>query len=138
MLVLFTLIFCVLTEDFDINHMKKIDRKKVNFRLNYGPSRTRHYYTRRDYRTPAQMINAEIDNTDIVISTLIPVDYYLERLDYIYIDLRSNELPGKIACSGTKELWSNTNLLYKEANLWHILDNHSSTVWIIARSSLSL
>lgn len=134
MLVIFTLTFCGLTEDFGIDHMKKIDSKEVNFRLDYGPSRTRHYYTRRDYRTPALTINEQIKDGDIVISLLTPPDYYLKHLDYIYIDSRSKRLPGVVACSGTKELWSNANLIYKEANLWHILDHHPSTVWIIAAS----
>jgi hypothetical protein len=134
MLVIFTLTFCGLTEDFGIDHMKKIDSKEVNFRLDYGPSRTRHYYTRRDYRTPALIINEQIKDGDIVISLLTPPDYYLKHLDHIYVNSRSKRLPGVVACSGTKELWSNANLIYKEANLWHILDHHPSTVWIIAAS----
>jgi len=133
-LVFFILSFCAFTEDFSFSHMKRIDSKEINFRLNYAPSRTKHYYTRRDYRTPAQIINENRKKGDIVISTLTPVDYYLEHLDYIYIDSRSGRLPGVIGCSGTKELWSNANLIYRETDLWNILDNCPSTVWIIGVS----
>jgi len=134
LLVLFALTFFSLTEDFSIGHMKRIDSKEVNFRIVYKPSITRHYYTRRDYKTPALMINAEIAEDDIVISTFTPADYYLKRLDYIYIDSQSDRLPGVVACSVSKELWSNAKLIYKEANLWHIVENHRSTVWIIVAS----
>jgi hypothetical protein len=133
-LVLFTITFICLTEDFGIDHMKRIDKKEINFRLVYRTSRARHYYNRMDYRSPALLINDEIEDNDIVISLFTPVDYYLKRIDYNYIDLRSGKLPGVVACEGTKDLWSNSKLIFKESNLWHIVDKHPSTVWIIAPS----
>jgi hypothetical protein len=42
-----------------------------------------------------------------------------------------------VACSGTKELWSNAKLIYNEEKLWEIFDNHSSTIWIIAAADQS-
>jgi hypothetical protein len=137
LLLLSSFIFCALTEDFSIRHMKEIDSREINFRINYSPATARHFYKRADYRTPAEIINNEIAEGDIVISTLTPVDYYLETIDYIYIDYRSKRLAGVVACSGKKELWSNAKLIFHEEKLMQIIDNYPSTVWIIAPSDPS-
>jgi hypothetical protein len=135
-LVLLTLMisFFSIVEDFSINHMKKIDSKEVNFRMNYKQRIARHFYPRRDYNSPALVINDEISSEDIVISTLTPVDFYIKRIDYIFIDKKSKRLPGVIACSGSKELWSNAKIIYSEEKLWNIVDDNASVIWLIAAS----
>jgi hypothetical protein len=88
-----------------------------------------------DYKTPGLMINQEMYERDIVISLFTPVDYYLKKIDYIYISPQSWRLPSVVACSGKKELWSNAKLIYLEKDLWNIVDNSQSTVWIISQST---
>ena len=134
LLLIFILIYVACSEDFSVYHMRKIDSKEVNFRINYDFFKARHYYIRMDYRCPAQIVNENIDDGHIVITTLSPTEYYLNFLDYIYIDYCSGKFWGRIACAGTRDLWTNSKLIYKEDRLYNVVDHHPSTVWLIAAS----
>jgi len=130
----FILTCLVFFEDFSIYHMKRIDSKEVNFRMNLNLPKVRHYYGRRDYKTPALIINENIGNGNIVVSSLTPPDYYLNQLDYSYINWKEDRFSIRSCFAGTKDLWSNSKLIYKEEALWDIVDNHPSIVWLIAAS----
>ncbi|MFX0199069.1 MAG: ArnT family glycosyltransferase [Candidatus Hodarchaeota archaeon] len=134
LLLAFTFIYLSYSEDYSLSHMINIDSKEVNFRMNMYPKLGGHYYRRMDYRTPAQTINQHLQDDDIVISTLGPPDYYLNRLDYYYCDYREHDFSSISACSGKRERWSNAKLIYKEDSLWSILDNQHSTIWLIAQA----
>lgn len=134
LLLIFILIYVACSEDFSVYHMRKIDSKEVNFRINYDFFKAQHYIVRMDYRCPAQIVNENIDDGHIVITTLSPTEYYLNLLDYSYIDYRGKAFWGISACAGNRNLWTNSKLIYKEDKLYNVVDNHPSTVWLIAAS----
>ena len=134
LILLFGIIYMVSVEDFSVYHLKGIDSKEINYRLNYDRFRAVHYYLRKDCKTPAQIINYNLRDGDIVVSTDVTVDYYLKQLDYSYVDAKSGGFRGIVACGGTKHIWTNARLIYERETLWKLLDNSSVTVWLITRS----
>ncbi|MCK4271218.1 glycosyltransferase family 39 protein [bacterium] len=134
LILLFSIIFFIFSEDFNIYHMRKIDSKEVNFRMVYNRDRSVHYYPRLDYRTPARLINENIDDGQIVISTVTCPDFYLNRLDYFYMDSRNEGFLRSVACSDIRDVWTNSKLIYEEDALWDIVDNQPTVVWLITQS----
>lgn len=134
LIVFFGVIYMGSVEDFGMYHLKEIDSKEINFRLNYDLFRAVHYYPRQENKTPAQTINHNSKNGDIIVSTDTSVDYYLNRLDYSYVSINSRELRVVVGCDGTKQIWTNAKLIYEEEALFKLLDNSSVTVWLITRS----
>jgi hypothetical protein len=72
---------------------------------------------------------------DLIISTIRPVDFYLDRLDYFYLDLNHRSFRFYSACMGSKEIWTGANLLYTESTLFEALENPESVKWVIIRSN---
>jgi hypothetical protein len=122
------------TEDFSLAHMKAIDSAEYNFRTIYSRELSAHYYPRSDSRAVADFINKTRQEGDLVISTLHSPEYYLDRLDYFYRDNNAIEFSGIIACSGTRNIWTNALMLYKEEQLWEVIAAHQGTVFIITKS----
>jgi hypothetical protein len=123
-------------DDFGVRHLIAIDSIDVNFRLNYELPKKNHYYIRMDYETPAQIINTNKEEKDIIVEIGIhPAEYYLEHLDYSYVSPDSYELLNIMACSGKKHLWTNAELIYNEEILFNLLENSSVPVWIINYSN---
>jgi len=134
-MVLFALIYMTGVEDFGVYHLAGVESKDVNFRSCYNFDRKVHYYLRLDYETPAKIINKNFQKNDIIVSTIVPVEYYLNKnLDYTYTDQNLKEFEGILACSEKKHLWTNANLLYTEEMLLNVLDNNHTTVWLITSS----
>jgi len=132
-------LFLFVSEDFNFNHIINIDSKEVNYRMNYGvDSEIAKVYIRRyDVRTPAEVINKNASKEDIIIATLLTVDYYLDRIDYVYKDYRKRGFTNMAISDGTSDLWTNSKLLYKEEDMLEIIKNPGKTVWICAYSEKS-
>ena len=124
----------ITSEDYSIKHMFNIDKKEFNYRTVYDWPTKGHFIYREDYRSPAEIINNNVANDDIVISTLLVPDYYLNKLDYQYRNYKNREFMGVIACGGEKEIWTNKHLIYKEEDLLKLITESPSSVWIIMHS----
>ena len=122
------------SEDYGVSHMINIDSIDYNFRRNFSDDLAGHYYHRSDARSVAEFVNKNKTDNDIVISTLHTPEYYLNKLDYYYGDYHSGEFTALIACSGTKNIWTNTLMIYKEEELWNIINKHGRGVYIITNS----
>ncbi len=129
---IFLALFIILSSDFNPNHILKIDSKEVRFRTIYSALRERMYYEQEDYMTPANVINKNALDNDIIITTEAPItiEYYLKRLDYIYIDYKDGEFTGRSRLNGKKEIWTGANLIYKEQDFLNILKDSKSTIWL--------
>jgi hypothetical protein len=125
--------YMAIVEDYKIGHLYKIDSAEINFRTTVDRDTAVHYYHRLDYRTPAEIINAAASKEDIIISIFTPSAYYLNRVDYIYLDSIFHLLIESTS-NGTKELWTNADLIHKEQQLWDLIQNSSNPVWVIAGS----
>lgn len=120
------------SEDFGLNHMLYIDSMEINYRMDYDEKIAEHYYTRADYKTPAEYINHNIEVGHIVITSELTPEYYLEQLDYVYRDHKHGEFSAVSTSGGKRERWTGANLIYREAELYNLIKKAKSTVWMIA------
>ncbi len=127
--------FLLFSEDFNIDHLINIDSERIYFRTKYGAySRlSQHYYSHHDILTPAEIINSNIDDDDIIISVqLLEMDYYLKRLDYVFRDVRKTDtFLSTSRNKGRTELWSNADLIYHADDFIRMIENSAHTIWII-------
>lgn len=135
----FTLIaILIFSEDFQAKHLLKIDSAEINFRMNYSFPLTIHYYNRWDSETPAKIVNKESAKDDIIITNEQTCEFYLDRLDYIFRDYRWAEFPGESVLNGTKERWTNANLIYKYPDFDRMLDNNPKRIWLLINTTWAL
>ncbi len=132
------IVILILSEDFEIQHTVHIDSPDVNFRTNYNLPLTIHYYPRSDSRTPAEVVNNEAFSDDIIISNEHTSEYYLKKLDYFFSDYKGVEFRSESALNGTKERWTNANLIYKYSDLNNMIDNRTRNVWLIINTMWAL
>ena len=125
-----TLFFVFFSSDFSIYHLINIDSKEVHFRTIYKPDQATVYFFRNDYVTPAEVINKKMSQSDITITTQAPIEYYLKRLDYYYRDYTDGEFSGRSRLGGEKEIWTNANLIYTKKDLFRLIKNSRSTIWL--------
>lgn len=123
-------IFVMATEDFSVVHALNIRDAKYMYRTAYDYHRAEHYYFRMDYRTVADTVNRRMIDGDLIITDVVPVDYYLRRLDYFYMDSDDWEYRNIAACGETRDRWSNARLVNNLGQLQEILSAHLGTVWI--------
>lgn len=132
------IVILILSEDFELQHMVHIDSPEVNFRSNYNLPLTIHYYPRSDSRTPAEVVNNEASSDDIIITNEHTSEYYLKKLDYFFSDYKGVEFRSESALNGTKERWTNANLIYKYSDLNNMIDNRTRNVWLIINTMWAL
>lgn len=123
-----------LSEDFNLNHFINIDKKEINYRMNFDVQKTIHFYPRKDFKTPAEIINQNSKPNDIIITCMLPTDYYLKRLDYVYCDFIYERCRNNSACEGTYDRWSKAALIHSEGKLFGLINESHKTIWIITQS----
>ncbi|PIE82885.1 MAG: hypothetical protein CSA09_04875 [Candidatus Contendobacter odensis] len=132
--IFLTLIFIIISEDFGFDHLFNIDSNRIIYRTDYNHDRAGHYYPRWDFRTVGQYIHDRIEPSDIVVSSARVIHYYLNQMDYYYVEKNAKKLNGILACKGTKDLWSNANLIYQDKKLEQLLETNPATIWLVLRS----
>ncbi len=123
--------FALFTEDFGIHHLKNIASPEVNFRTNHPTELQELYYARRDFSSPANYVNENANSTDIVIVFWPVFDFYLEKLDFIYMNYNKKSFYGYSACNGGREIWTNAPLLYKKNVLYDMIEGSERKIWLI-------
>lgn len=129
-----TFAFMIVSDDYSYKHLLNIDKAEYNFRDVYDLDRGGQLFYRMDFRSPAHYINKHADKKDTIISTVLGFHYYLDKLDYMFVDYRHSEFTALSSCNGKKELWTNANLLYKEEKFINFLRNPKNTTWLIIRT----
>ena len=121
------------SEDFNLRHLLKIDSREMNYRENFTLAQKIHYYPRWDTRTPAEFINKNLRNDEIVIANEQVYDYYLKRIDYFYYNykFKRTEFTSISVDRGKKERWTNANLVYDTNGLTRLLVDKKVTKWFI-------
>jgi hypothetical protein len=125
--------FIAVTEDYDFNHLAHTGSKEIYLRMNFNDDLAAHYYSRDDASSPAEFVNSHLKADDIVITTVIQTEHYLKKLDYFYLDYNSKRLFLLSIENGTRELWTNANLLYHENDLIEVIKKSSRDVWMIVK-----
>jgi hypothetical protein len=131
-MVALAIAFMVISEDFSIDHLRYIDSDRITYRLDYDQAKQRLYYARYDYKSSAMIVNNGLEAGDKVISIGDGIPYYLQYIDYFYLDQRSHKLMGIMACNGSKDKWSNAGLIINSEELLNMLRNATSTTWVLA------
>ena len=127
--------FVLLSADYSIYHLINIDSKEVHFRTIYNHKRATIYFYRNDYVTPAEVINENMNDSDLVVTTQAPIEYYLKRLDYYYRNYKDAEFTGRSRLDGKKEIWTNANLIYTKKDFLNFLQSSKRTIWLSNFSS---
>jgi hypothetical protein len=110
--IIVVLLAFVATEDFQPQHLLRIDSREVNFRVGMSAARAAHYYPRRDFRGLAQWLNAEAGEEDFVITGLSTLAQYHDDIDYVFLE-KGDPLYRQYAChNGTIHRWTDLPLLY--------------------------
>jgi hypothetical protein len=133
-LAVITVIFLTLSEDADPLYAWNIKTPEITYRMNMSKWRTDVVYRRWDYRSPAEFVNQQAANDDVLVTTMQSVPFYLDRLEYFYRSDTSGEFLAIAACGATRELWSNAGLVYKEQALEELVDSRTTGMWLIFRA----
>ncbi len=128
------LLFAYLSEDFDYEHLRSIDSDAVTYRIGFPRAQVDQYYPRRDFRSPAEYVNANRMSEDIVISTEYAVPYYLDRLDYMFMDRNGERYRIVAAHEGTRDIWEGVFLLGTAKEIFDLIESSNSTVWLLSKS----
>lgn len=121
----------IISEDFNLKHLFKIDSKEINFRQNMTLAKKIHYYPRWDTRAPAEFINERRKSNEIVIINEQVNDFYLDTLSYVYRDYRSVNFSGESIDHGRKERWTDAGLIYDDKELINLLRRGNNTKWFL-------
>lgn len=119
------------SEDHKLMHTLNIDDEKYNFRTEYNERLKRHYYRRYDIKTPAEFVNNNIKDSDVVLINEMVLEYYLKKIDYIFIDYQSRRFPILSTHQGEKERWTNADLIYSKSSLMDFLQSSNKEIWFI-------
>lgn len=130
-LIISTTFILFLSEDFNLKTLYKIDSREINFRYKMSLAQKVHYYPRWDTRTPAELVNRLASPEDYIISNEQVNEQYLRKLDYLYIDYRSESLAGVSVDEGKRERWTGAKLIYDNKFLTNLLLEPNVTKWLI-------
>jgi hypothetical protein len=136
--IIFVAVFFLISEDFSIKHIVNIDSKEYNFRMVYGSKLDQHYFERWDVKTPADIVNKESMEDDIIIIDHLNMEYYLNRLDYFYVHYEHPQFPDFSINYGKNERWTNAGLIYTNQQLLEIFKNAQNSVWFLTVHKPSL
>ena len=128
-------IFMILSEDFGWDHLRNISSPEINFRTAYSNDRGDIYFARRDYQTPAEYVNKNSNPNDIVLYPLMsPLNYYLDKTDYIYLSTSHRSFRRYQVCGGERERWSGAPLIGEKKTYLDLIQNSREVVWLIMYS----
>jgi len=130
----FLILIFFISEDHNLSHLINIDSKEVSFRMNYPRYLAGTYYYKEDYESGAKIIKEKMSNTDLIVTTVAPIEYYLPKLDYYYRSYKDPEFSVRSRNKGTLEVWTNTKLIYKENQLIELIEESKTNIWLITYS----
>jgi len=133
LVILAVALFMVVGEDFRPHHLWTIDSEVSLYRIGLERLQEDQYYRRHDFRAPAEFVNERLNDSDIVISMSEVLPYYLDRTDYVYINQRQQDYTDVAREEGETELWSNASLLDRAEELFNLLRETDTTIWLIVR-----
>ena len=127
----------IISDDISFKHILSVDSLKTNFRLEYSHGREHHLWRKFESRSASLYVNERVNPSDVIISTVRPAHFYLDRLDYFFFDRHVREIMGVMACNGVKENWTSAGLIYEVQDLLGRVGNQKYTVWLLAYNPLN-
>jgi hypothetical protein len=125
--------FILFSETYDLQHLMNVSSKTYNYRIPYDSGRKELYYSRRDFRSPAEFINQNARPGDTIITSVKVTDYYLDNVTYTYLDQKN--LRGVLGCGGDCYIWNKTPIVYKLDKISELINSSQQDLWILSQSS---
>lgn len=123
-------LFFLASEDHSVSYLVRVNDPEVRYRTAFHWDVAAHLYPRRELRSPAKYVNERLGPDDIVVSGVTAVVYYLDRIDYRYVPYWSYNFSAVSTLRGTRELWTNAPLLWRQEHVDNLL-NRGKTVWLL-------
>lgn len=125
--------FIVFSEIYDLQHLMNISSKTYNYRIPYDLSREDLYYSRDDFRSPAEFVNQNARPGDTIVTSVTVTDYYLDSVTYTY--LGKNYVQGVLGCGGGCYIWNKTPIVHKLDQIAELINSSQQDLWILSLSS---
>lgn len=125
------LVTFLISADFNLYHLKNIDKSDVNYRMIYNNNYKKHLYRRWDIKTPIEFVKKSLKKEDLIIINENSLEYYLPRVDYFNVDYMHEAFVALSVERGKKERWSASKLIYKNENLENLIINRKTTIWYL-------
>ncbi len=103
--------FFLFSSDFAVEHLVNIKNYDANFRVGYSDTRTRHYYPRMDFRSPADYVNEYATSSDLILISSVVYSEYLDHPDVMYLNKEDGRYKGQECSNGALERWTNLPLV---------------------------
>lgn len=121
----------VYSKDFNFYHLTHIDSEDVNYRMIYNNKLKKHLYRRWDIKTPIEYVKKNMSENDIIIINENSPEYYLPKVDFYNFDYTHKAFIALSVEEGSKERWSNTNLINNNIDLINIIESRKATIWFL-------
>ncbi|MBI9070036.1 MAG: glycosyltransferase family 39 protein [Melioribacteraceae bacterium] len=128
------LIYLMLSEDFNFDHILNVSSSENNFRNNVTREQSIHYYSRFDINGAATIINKNAKDEDLIILQEKSASFYLEKDAVVLADYRSPLFKDYSIAEGKKERWTNLPMIYKTSDFVELLDNSEKTIWLVVNT----
>jgi hypothetical protein len=125
----------VVTEDFGLRHLAKINDTEFRYRTAYTRRLADHYYSRRDFRGAAYHVNQRLHPKDKIVAFDLPLPHYLDRTSGIFIRDGTPIHSLVSSCGGTRDRWSNAPLIDGDEELFRLIGESDGDVWLIMRTA---
>jgi hypothetical protein len=123
----------VVSEDFGIRHLARIDSPDVNFRVGIEGRLRSHLLHRADARGAAEWLSQHASPGTLVVNAYPSVDLYYPDFDYTFIDEHNQRFRAYACREGTMERWGNLPLLYTASALQSRLASGSRMIVVASR-----
>jgi len=110
--LLIPLFFFFATEDFNLEQVRNVSSKEINFRMGRYSELAGHWYSRADIETPAQYVNKAYREGDIVAIDYSPISQYLEIPFINFISPELSRFKIEARKKGREQIWTGMPLIY--------------------------
>ena len=100
------------TEDFQPQHLLRIDSPAVNFRSGMSPAQVAHYYPRDDIRGVADWLTAHRQRGALVVTGIPSLAQYYPSFDYFFLNEGDARYEAYVCQNGATERWTDHAVVY--------------------------
>ena len=121
-----------ISDDYSFYHLINIDKPEIMYREVYPLKTKNHFYPRRDFFSPAEFVNQNRRDGDLVVSEVTVVDIYLESpINYMYLPVDEAKFWQRSVLGSQKDRWTGANLIYRGRAIETLASNVNARVWLI-------
>jgi hypothetical protein len=120
----------------NIQHIINVSSKESNFRLESYDRYFEHWYPRLDFQSPAQYVNQNYNEGDIIVIDGLPTSEYLKKPYLFYTSTEPIWFWEYSRKGGTEEVWTAHPLIFSEkytveALIKYVPSANNNCLWYI-------